>query len=54
MASNPALKDNSVFNAPIYHVKIMLPVGALLIILQGLANFIRNFATAVTGRQYEH
>jgi TRAP-type mannitol/chloroaromatic compound transport system permease small subunit len=47
-------KDNSVFNAPIYHVKIMLPVGALLIILQGLANFIRNFATAVTGRQYEH
>ncbi len=47
-------RDNSVFNAPIYPVKVMLPVGALLLVLQGLANFIRNLFTAVTGRQYEH
>ncbi len=47
-------RDNSVFNAPIYPVKVMLPVGALLILLQGLANFIRNLVTAATGRQYEH
>ena len=45
---------NTVFNAPVYPVKVMLPVGALLIILQGLADFTRNLITAVTGRQYEH
>ena len=47
-------KSPDVFNAIVYPVKVMLPVGALLIILQGLAEFARSFITAVTGRQYEH
>lgn len=42
------------FNAPLYPVKVMLPVGAFLILLQGLAQFTRNLITAVTGRQCEH
>lgn len=47
-------KSNDVFNAIIYPVKVMLPVGALLIIIQGLAEFTRSFITAITGRTYEH
>lgn len=41
---------NTVFNAPLYPVKVMVPIGALLIILQGLANFVRSLFIAATGR----
>ena len=44
---------NTVFRAPLYPVKLMIPLGALLIVLQGLAKFARDFITAITGRQYE-
>jgi len=40
---------NTPFNAILYPVKVMLPLGALLVILQGLAEFTRSFITAVTG-----
>ena len=40
---------NTPFNAILYPVKAMLPLGALLILLQGLAEFTRNLITAVTG-----
>ena len=35
---------------PIYPLRMMIPVGASLILLQGMAEFIRNILTAVTGR----
>ena len=39
---------NTAFNAILYPVKVMLPLGALLILLQQLAEFTRNLITAVT------
>ena len=40
---------NTVFNAILYPVKVMLPVGAFLIVLQQMAEFTRNVITAVSG-----
>jgi len=45
---------NTPFRAPLYPVKLMVPLGALLILLQGLAKFGHDLFTAITGRQYEH
>jgi TRAP-type mannitol/chloroaromatic compound transport system permease small subunit len=36
---------------PIWPVKLMIPIGALLIFLQGLAKFIRDFCLAITGKE---
>ena len=36
---------------PVYPIKMAFPIGALLIVLQGLANLIRNVATAITGKE---
>jgi len=36
---------------PIYPIKIMLTVAALLILLQGIANFIRDLTLAITGKE---
>lgn len=46
--------DDTPWRAPMYPVKLMIPVGALLILLQGLANFSRNLVTAITGRKCEY
>ncbi len=46
--------DNTPFRAPLYPVKLMIPLGALLILLQGLAKFGHDFFTAITGREYEY
>ena len=43
-------KCNTPFNAILYPVKVMLPLGALLVLLQALAEFIRKLITAATGR----
>ena len=40
---------NTVFNAILYPVKVMLPLGAFLIVLQQMAEFTRNVITAVSG-----
>lgn len=45
---------NTPFRAPLYPVKLMIPLGTLLIFLQELAQFWRNLFIAITGRQYEH
>jgi len=37
---------------PIYPVKLLLALGALLLLLQGSAKFIRDFITAITGEEY--
>lgn len=41
--------DETPWRAPIYPVKIMLALGALLILLQGLAKLCRDLVTAFTG-----
>ena len=46
--------DDTAFRAPIYPIKLMVPVGAFLILLQGLAKYSRDFITAISGRQCEY
>lgn len=36
---------------PVWPVKLMLPLAALLILLQGIVRFVRDLETAVTGRE---
>ena len=45
---------NTPFRAPLYPVKLAIPVGTLLIFLQELAHLWRNVYSAVTGKQYEY
>jgi len=45
---------NPPFRAPLYPIKLMIPFGALLIILQELANLWRSFYTVITGKKYEY
>ena len=45
---------NTPFRAPLYPVKVIIPLGALLILLQELAQFWRHLFIAITGREYEH
>jgi TRAP-type mannitol/chloroaromatic compound transport system permease small subunit len=39
----------TVFAPPLYPIKIILPIGFLIILLQGLAKFVRDLTTAITG-----
>jgi len=41
----------SPWHPPMYPIKCMLPLGAFLILLQGLAHFIRALSMAVRGRE---
>jgi TRAP-type mannitol/chloroaromatic compound transport system permease small subunit len=41
------------FAPPVYPIKMMIPLGALLILLQGLAKFIRDLTLAITGKGEE-
>jgi len=41
------------WDAPIYPVRFLIPLGALLTLIQGSANFIRNLHTAVKGEKYD-
>jgi TRAP-type mannitol/chloroaromatic compound transport system permease small subunit len=41
------------FAPPVYPIKMMIPLGALLILLQGLAKFIRDLTLAITGKEEE-
>ncbi|MCK5011559.1 MAG: TRAP transporter small permease subunit [Deltaproteobacteria bacterium] len=43
--------DETPWRAPLYPFKMMIPLGAFLILMQGLAKFIRDLATAITGRE---
>jgi len=45
---------NTPFRAPLYPVKLIIPLGALLIILQELAHLWRNIYLVTTGKPYEH
>ncbi len=46
--------DNTPFRAPLYPVKLMIPLGALLIMLQELAQLWRNFYIVITGKPCEY
>jgi TRAP-type mannitol/chloroaromatic compound transport system permease small subunit len=41
------------FAPPVYPIKMTIPLGAFLILLQGLAKFIRDLTLAITGREAE-
>ena len=41
----------SVWGPPWYPVKLAIPIGTIMILLQGLANFTRDLALAITGRE---
>ena len=42
---------NTVWAPPLYPLKMMIPIGACLILLQGLAKFIRDFHIAITRKE---
>ena len=42
---------NTMWGPPAYFSKMVIPLGAALILLQGLAKFIRDLITAITGKQ---
>ncbi len=44
--------SNSAWGPPLYPVKLMIPVGAFLLLLQGVAKLIRDILTLVYGPQY--
>ena len=44
--------SSSMWRPPIYPVKVSVPVAAALILLQGLAKFIRDLATVITGKEH--
>jgi TRAP-type mannitol/chloroaromatic compound transport system permease small subunit len=40
--------SQSAWNPPLYPVKLMIPIGALMLLLQGIAKFIRDILTLVS------
>jgi len=46
-------RSESAWNPPIYPVKLMIPLGALLLILQALVELKQNISTVRTGRPVE-
>ena len=46
--------SESAWNPPIYPVKLMIPLGAALLILQGFVDLKRNISTLITGAPAEN
>jgi TRAP-type mannitol/chloroaromatic compound transport system permease small subunit len=44
-------KTGSPWNPPIYPLKFAIPVGALLLLLQSVANFVRDLNLAIKGKE---
>ena len=44
--------SESAWDVPIYPIKLMIPTGAVLLMLQGLAKLIRDILTLVYGSQF--
>jgi TRAP-type mannitol/chloroaromatic compound transport system permease small subunit len=44
-------REASSFAIPLYPAKLCIPLGAFLLLLQGLAGYIRNAHLALTGRE---
>lgn len=43
--------DSTVFAPPLYPIKMMIPLGALLILLQGLTKTVKDFMLAFRGKE---
>lgn len=43
--------SGSVWGPPLWPVKMMIPIGAALILLQGVARYIRSLYIAITGKE---
>jgi len=43
--------SNTPWAPPLYPLKLTVPIAAFLILIQGLAHFIRDFSMAITGRE---
>ena len=43
--------EPTTFAPPVYPIKMMIPLGALLILLQGLARFLRSLVLAISGKE---
>jgi TRAP-type mannitol/chloroaromatic compound transport system permease small subunit len=43
--------STSTWGPPVWPIKLMLPLGALLFLVQGIFGFIRNLITATTGKE---
>jgi len=41
--------SRSAWNPPLYPVKLMIPLGAFLLLLQGIANLLRDNEAVITG-----
>lgn len=44
-------REASSFGGPLYPAKLCIPLGAFLLLLQGIAGYIRNAHLAITGRE---
>ena len=44
-------RSPSQWSPPVYPIKMVIPVAAFLILLQGLARFVRDLITSITGKQ---
>lgn len=42
---------SSAWSPPVYPIKLTIPIGASLLLLQGMAKFIRDLIVAVTGKE---
>ena len=42
--------SNSVWSPPVYPVKMLMPIGAFMLLLQGVAKFIRDLYILFTGK----
>jgi TRAP-type mannitol/chloroaromatic compound transport system permease small subunit len=42
---------SSAWAPPIYPVKMIIPIAAAMLIIQGIAKFIRDLHTAITGKE---
>jgi TRAP-type mannitol/chloroaromatic compound transport system permease small subunit len=45
--------DNTPFRAPLYPVKMIVPLGVFILLLQEFANAVRNIYIVATGRIYD-
>lgn len=43
--------DSTVFAPPIYPLKMLIPLGGLLLLLQGLVKYIGDIKVAITGKE---
>jgi TRAP-type mannitol/chloroaromatic compound transport system permease small subunit len=44
-------RSNSAWEVPLYPAKMMIPIGAFLLLMQGFAKLIRDILTLITGTQ---